>query len=153
MDQVVRQTLAYQRGHLTLTDTHLFVVRDGSVAESLALRHLSEPSTEEAHSFRHRVWGLGAGIFFLVPAAALLLPAGVVDKVAVLALFQTKVGLAVVFTMFFGFLFLWGVFRSRRIWWLRIRYGSTTKLLALPGVDPEALGEFMAMLGKEQRGA
>ena len=86
-----RGTLPYRDGYLELTDSHLFVVRDGYLAESLALRHLSDVTLEEAHSFRHRIWGVVAAVALFAPAALALIPEDLAGGLALLAMFRGKV--------------------------------------------------------------
>src|SRR5438105_4376601 len=128
MEGVARETLPYQGGYMSLTDSHLFVVRDGYVAESLLLLHLSDVTAENAHSFRHRVLGIVAAVVLLSPVVGVLLPDDIVGNIAVLALFRGRFGIGLLFAVFFGLYFLWGVLTSRRIWWAHVRYGGTLKL-------------------------
>jgi hypothetical protein len=41
------------------------------------------------------------------------------------------------------------VLTSRRIWWVRVRYGGTPKLIPLPGVEQEMVERFVQILSKE----
>src|SRR5207302_6896958 len=68
----IRHSLIYDRGYVAMTDTHLLVVEDSVVAEFLAFEHLAKVSTEEAHSFRHRIIAFSLGC---LPFAADLLDA------------------------------------------------------------------------------
>jgi hypothetical protein len=153
MDQVTRQMLPYQRGYLALTSTHLLVVRNEYLAESFALKHVSAVATDEAHSFRHRVLGLIAGLILLAPPLALLLTDNAVGGLARLVFFwRGRFAFGVLFLGLFGLLFLWQVLASRRIWWLHLRYGRVPKSVPLPGVDPESLEGFVKALGGQING-
>ena len=106
-------SLPYQGGYLALTETHLVVVQRQRVAEYLAFAHLGEARAEQAHSFRHRGWGIVCGALLLVPSVAVLLAGG--NNFAAWGLFRGKLGFAALFGAFFGLLFLGGVLHSRRI--------------------------------------
>jgi hypothetical protein len=148
MDSPIHETIEYTGGYLELTDTHLYVVRGKYRVGTMALRHISSVSAEEAQSFRHRVWGLVFGILFLLPAASMVLPGDIIGNLAVLGFFRGKLGIAVAFTALFGVLCLWGVFTSRRIWWLRIQYGRTLKLIPVPGVGQESIEQILGIINK-----
>ena len=141
-----RGTLPYRDGYLELTDSHLFVVCDGYLAESLALRHLSDVTLEEAHSFRHRIWGVVAAVALFAPAALALIPEDLAGGLALLAMFRGKVLIAVIFCFFFGLLILWGVVTSQRTSWVRLRYGGGAKLIPLPGVEPHIVEQFVQVV-------
>jgi hypothetical protein len=159
MDAAVSETLPYQDGYLTLTETHLFVVRGGYLVETLALRHLSGITAGQAQSFRHPLLGLLAAGLLLGPSLALLLPGNIAVNIAVLAFLRGRVGGGVLFAAFFGILFLWGVVTSRRIWWLHLRYSGVRKTLPLPGAEPQRIERFLqsvrGQMGgvKENKGA
>jgi hypothetical protein len=141
VDEIVCHTLHYDGGHLALSKTHLLVARGNHVAESLALRHLAEARVEEAHSFRHRVGGLIAGIGLLVFGIA-----ACAAGVNLLQAFRGKIGIGAIISIAFGIAFLVPVVTSRRIRWLRIRYGAATKLIPLPGVDLDSADQFVSMI-------
>ncbi len=104
---------------------------------------------EHGHSFRHRGLGIVCAAILLVPSIAVLLAGG--NNLAAWGLFRGKLGFASLFGTFFGLLFLWGVFRSRRIWWLHVRYGDGVKNISLPGVDESELEAFlMALKDREE---
>jgi hypothetical protein len=152
MNEVARELLPYRQGYLALTDTHLLVVRNRHLVESLALQHLSAVTTEEAHSFRHRLWGLVAALILLAPPLGLLVAGNFAANLALVGLFKGRFGLGLLFAAFFGLMFLWGVVTSRRIWWLQVRYGSARKSVPLPGVEPELLERFVQILDKNVEG-
>jgi hypothetical protein len=141
MDSLIRHTLSYHKGYLALTSTHLIVARGGYLAESLALQHLSVIGVEEAHSFRHRILGLLAGLALLAVGTGVC-----TGDFALLGAFHGRLGIGAVFGVFFGIVFLATVAMSRRIWWLRVRYGGTTKLIPLAGAEQEVAERFMAIL-------
>jgi hypothetical protein len=148
MEESFRSTLPFRKGYLALSDTHVLVVRDDTVTERLALKHLSHVAVEQAQSFRYRTIGFIVGLLLLVPVFTLLIPADIAANLAVLAMLRGRVAVGVFFCGFFGVLFLWGALTSRRIWWLRLRYAGVPKLLPLPNVEEEALVQFAGLLAE-----
>lgn len=142
--------LRYDDGYVALTETHMQVVRDGRMMENLAYKHIASASIEEAHSFRHRVFGLIAGICLLILPVGLLISAATLPDQAVQALDLDRLsGLSLVGLMcgiLFGLVFLWGVITSRRIWWLRVQYGKMPKLIPLAGAGQLDVEEFLEAL-------
>ena len=152
MNDDVLQKLPYRNGQLALTSTHLLVVHGKYVVQSLALKHIAAVSTEEAQSFRHRLWGLLAAGVLLIPSIALYVAGNFAGNVALLAMFKGRAALGLLFMTFMGLYFLWGVVTSQRIWWLHVRYANVLKLAPLPGVDSEGLEQFVEILGKLMHG-
>ena len=142
-DTDIRHSLIYDRGYVAMTDTHLLVVEDSVVAEFLAFEHLAKVSTEEAHSFRHRIMGIVAALILLIPSVVVLSAAAARGNPAILGF---KIGMGAVFGFCFGLLFLWGICRSRRICWMCVRYANAIKLIPLPGVERERLEQFVQVL-------
>ena len=100
--------------------------------------------SKHAISFRHRIWGIVFAAVLLVPSLAAL--AGGANNPAAWGIFKGKLGFAALFGTFFGVMFLWGVCRSRRIWWMHVRYGKAGKNIPLPGVDERELERFVKAL-------
>jgi hypothetical protein len=148
MNDDLLQTLPYRNGQLALTSTHLLVVHGKYVVQSLALKHIAAVSTEEAQSFRHRVWGLLAAGVLLIPSIALYVAGNFADNAALLAMFKGRAALGLLFMTFMGLYFLWGVITSQRIWWLHVRYANVRKLVPVPAVDSGGLEKFVEMLGE-----
>lgn len=141
MDGRVLQMLEYDKGYLALTDTHLIVARGGYVAESLALQHLSSVAVEEAHSFRHRILGLAVGLALLAMGTG-----ACAGDFNLMAMFRWRMGIGAIFAVLFGIVFLFSAVMSRRIWWLRVRYGSTPKLIPLAGAAQNSVEQFARVL-------
>jgi hypothetical protein len=141
MDGRVRQMLEYRDGYLALTDTHLVVVRGGYVAESLALKHLSSVSVEEAHSFRHRILGLTVGLALIAMGSG-----ACAGDFNLLAMFRWRVGIGAIFALLFGVVFVFSALGSRRIWWLRVRYANTPKRVPLAGAEQTAVEQFATVV-------
>jgi hypothetical protein len=139
-----RQVLPYRKGFLGITDTHLIAIRGDYRVEKLLFKHLSAVQAEQAHSFRHRVVGMVATVILLVFGV------GVLGGPAFhLNVDDVRLALAGIFAIIFGLVILFGVATSRRIWWLSVKYGSTYKLMPLPGVDLEAIEPFLQVLREE----
>lgn len=149
MADELQETLAYDGGFALLTDSELLVHRESRIAENLLLKHISNVAAEEAHSFRHRGCGLAIGIVLLLPGIVVLAPDWWDDVVAMLALFRGRFLVGVLFAAIFGFMFLYGALTSRQIPWIRLRYGTTLKLIPLPGADPIAVEKFVRLVDKK----
>jgi hypothetical protein len=143
MSDDLLQTLPYRNGQLARTTTRLLVVHGKYVVQSLALKHITAVSTEEAQSFRHRVW---------VPSIGLYVAGNFAGNVALLAMFKGRAALGLVFMTFMCLYFLWGVITSQRILWLHVRYANVLKLAPLPGVDSQGLQQFVEILGERMHG-
>jgi hypothetical protein len=134
-------------GKLALTDTHLLVLDvTGAARMSFALAHLSDLAIEHRHSFRHRTLGLLAAvpllIFGLATCGGFLLG----DMVA-LPVALGRLGMAGLFAIAFGVLFLVGPLSSRPIDWLAFRYARVRRQVPLPGATRADVERLLAVLG------
>lgn len=141
-------SLPFRGGRVTLTPAYVLVIHEEQQTESLALKHLSAITMEEAHSFRHRFLGtvIGIGFLFIVVAPIAAAPwrenGGIV-------IFNVSGMVIAGCSGFFSLVFLCNVVTSRRIWWLRLRYGNARKLIPLPDVDPLEAEQFVQRVSSE----
>ncbi len=136
--------LPIHRGKIVLTETHLQVERDARLKESHALKHISDVTIEETHSFRHRVFGLLAGLSLLITSLIVILPQHRQGDVV----FHGRGTEVMLFMAFMGIVFLIAVLRSRVIWWLRFRYAGVSRFVPLPEVEYDTLEHFRSILQK-----
>jgi hypothetical protein len=137
MEPGFREILAFHGGNLVLTPTHLLMTDPNHVVSaSYELAQIADIGMEEHHSFRHRGWGMIAAAGLLVPSFWCLFTVIVEGNWGVLA---THLGLAILFGLLFGTLFLYGVLASRRIAWLRLTCNGMEKMIPLPGIEKSQL--------------
>jgi hypothetical protein len=144
MDDTVYAEVHLDEGRLVLTGTHFLLLDKKGRRENLFnLTYVTAPSFEIHHSFRHRGCGIiAAGIFFSAAIAGLVPCAADVGGLKL----EGRFAIGSLFALIFGVMFLVGVLRSRRIFWLRFNYANVARQIPLPGADVEALQKFLRLL-------
>jgi hypothetical protein len=137
---------AYRDGSVALTDTHLLFLRsNGTVRLAFALQHLADVTVEYEHSFRHRALGILCAVVLLTTSVALL---GLFQAGPLIGLPRMPVHIrfGALFAFLFGVLFLVGVIRSRRVYWLCFRYAEVQRRVDLPDVLRAELQRLVVLL-------
>lgn len=125
-----------------LTRTHLLILNENSVVTTtIELANVANMRVERHHSFRHRGLGMIAALLLLIPSLWSLMTTIAAGNWAVLG---THLGLAILFGLLFGTLFLYGVLSSEYIPWLRVAQNGVEKLIPLPGTQNLEVERFLS---------
>jgi hypothetical protein len=139
-------SVPYRDGAVGLSDTHLLFLRpNGAVRLAFALKHLSDTAVEYEHSFRHRVLGLLCAVLLLA-ASVVLLGLFLAGPLIGRPRMAGRIGFGAIFAFLFGMLFLVGVIRSRRVYWLCFHYARVRRQVDLPNVVRADLQRLVVLL-------